>query len=95
MLSLARRSTVCSRSILSRGLASVVPSTSSHGPVPILDATPVTIDASPPAKVPVKDNHGLYAFFRQKANADNFKGEDRYESIGGVLFRSGDGGASH
>lgn len=84
MLSLARKSTsVCSRSFLTRTLATVVPSAISETP---------TAATTPTTKVPVKEDHGLYAFFRQKADASKFTGEDRYESVGGVVFRSGDSG---
>ena len=33
---------------------------------------------SPPVKVPVREDHGLYAFFRRK-KGDHLAGEDRYE----------------
>ena len=31
-------------------------------------------------KIPVREDHGLYAFFRRKSN-DTLKGEDRFEVV--------------
>ena len=41
---------------------------------------PGPVEKAKPGRVPVKENHGLYGFFRRKPG-DNLTGEDRYDVV--------------
>jgi len=85
MLSLARGSTqrvvaavktsscipVQTRSLQNTGVVRAASTTSS---------VPLPADAWRKGKVPVREDHGLYAFFRRKPDA-NLTGEDAYETV--------------
>jgi hypothetical protein len=52
---------------------------------PALSESPPTPELSKPKKkliqkIPVREDHGLYAFFRRKSD-DTLKGEDRFEVV--------------
>lgn len=44
-------------------------------------ASPKSPTPLPTEKVPVKEDHGLYAFFRKKHDHENCVGEDKYEVV--------------
>ncbi|KAG2001817.1 hypothetical protein CC2G_013016 [Coprinopsis cinerea AmutBmut pab1-1] len=77
MFSLARRphNRVCKP--LARCLAQVAPNTPSND----VSTTPASTSADwRTGKVPVRDDHGLYGFFRRKADP-SLSGEDAYETV--------------
>ncbi|EEB91445.1 hypothetical protein MPER_10188 [Moniliophthora perniciosa FA553] len=103
MFALPRR---CARisSLFSRNFAEIVPSTarSSEALRGSVDPPPTQVpeenDQTPKIinpvrlgnRVPVREDHGLYAFFRKRPQGEDGKtyaGEAQYETIGGSLFQ--------
>ncbi|KAF4617142.1 hypothetical protein D9613_005937 [Agrocybe pediades] len=93
MLSLSRNVSKELVRPLTRSFAQVVPpnvnsgstaSSQSAGPSKSRRKTTHKSEIPAPAlteKVPVKEDHGLYAFFRKKPDSDNLVGEDKYEVV--------------